>query len=129
MEDSIADFESSLQALFSSHVREPVKMLLHNILVGGVWNGFLLGIALVPCRVMRLMVVDICFGCVPSLHWFSFGCILSSLDCAIWIVVFGLGAFSCMVGCLVSLVLVWALLGLLLLRRLLVKSSSLDWQT
>ena len=37
------DWEGSLKLLFSSHVRERDKALLRAILVGGVWNGFLLG--------------------------------------------------------------------------------------
>ena len=43
----------SLQLLNSSHVRERDKGLLRSILVGGVWNGFLLGRVrgqAVPCR-------------------------------------------------------------------------------
>ena len=32
-----------LQLLNSSHVRERDKALVRSIMVGGVWNGFLLG--------------------------------------------------------------------------------------
>ena len=42
----------SLQ-LLTSHVRERDKVLLRNVMVGGVWNGFLLGRVrgqAVPCR-------------------------------------------------------------------------------
>ena len=47
------DIHGSLQLLNSSHVRERDKVLLRTILVGGVWNGFLLGRVrgqTVPCR-------------------------------------------------------------------------------
>ena len=43
----------SLQLLTSSHVRERDKALLRGIMVGGVWNGFLLSRVrhqVVPCR-------------------------------------------------------------------------------
>ena len=43
----------SLQLLHVPHVRERDKALLRRIMVGGVWNGFLLGHArgeIVPCR-------------------------------------------------------------------------------
>ena len=36
-------FDGTLQLLNSDHVRERDKALLRSILVGGVWNGFLLG--------------------------------------------------------------------------------------
>ena len=42
-----------MQLLNSSHVREREKALLRNIMVGGVWNGFLLSHVRgrdVPCR-------------------------------------------------------------------------------
>ena len=39
----LLDFHGSLQLLNSSHVRERDKALLCSIMVGGVWNGFLLG--------------------------------------------------------------------------------------
>ena len=47
------DVHGSLQLLNSSHVRERDEALLRTILVGGVWNGFLLGRVRdqpVPCR-------------------------------------------------------------------------------
>ena len=47
------DIHGSLQLLNSSHVRERDKALLRTIMVGGVWNGFLLGRVrgqAVPCR-------------------------------------------------------------------------------
>ena len=40
---SLLDVHGSLQLLNSSHVRERGKALLRNIMVGGVWNGLLLG--------------------------------------------------------------------------------------
>ena len=49
----LLDIHGSLQHLNSSHVRERDKALLRTILVGGVWNGFLLGYGrgqAVPCR-------------------------------------------------------------------------------
>ena len=47
------DVSGTLQLLDSDHVREKDKALLRSILVGGVWNGFLLGKIQgqdVPCR-------------------------------------------------------------------------------
>ena len=38
----LLDIHGSLQLLNSSHVRERDKALLRAIMVGGVWNGFLL---------------------------------------------------------------------------------------
>ena len=49
----LLDIHGSLQLLNSSHVRERDRALLRSILVGGVWNGFLLGRVrgqVVPCR-------------------------------------------------------------------------------
>ena len=40
---SLLDVHGSLQLLNSSHVRKRDKALLRNIMVGGVWNGLLLG--------------------------------------------------------------------------------------
>ena len=37
------DIAGSLQLLHAPHVRERDKALLRSIMVGGVWNGFLLG--------------------------------------------------------------------------------------
>ena len=50
---SFLDVGGSLQLLDSSHVREGEMALLRSIMVGGVWNGFLLGRVrgqAVPCR-------------------------------------------------------------------------------
>ena len=47
------DIFSSLQLLNFAHVRERDKALLRNVMVGGVWNGFLLGRVRgqpIPCR-------------------------------------------------------------------------------
>ena len=47
------DIHGSLQLLNSSHVRERDKGLLRSVMVGGVWNGFLLGRVrnqVLPCR-------------------------------------------------------------------------------
>ena len=47
------DIRGSHQLLNSSHVREQDKALLRSVMVGGVWNGFLLGRVrgqAVPCR-------------------------------------------------------------------------------
>ena len=49
----LLDIHGSLQLLNSSHVRERDKALLRNVMVGGVWNGMLLGRVrgqAVPCR-------------------------------------------------------------------------------
>ena len=49
----LLDVRGSLQLLHSSRVRERDKALLRSIMVGGVWNGFLLGrlrSQAVPCR-------------------------------------------------------------------------------
>ena len=39
----LLDIHGSLQLLNSSHVRERDKALLRSVMVGGVWNGLLLG--------------------------------------------------------------------------------------
>ena len=49
----LLDVHGSLQLLHFSHVRERDKALLRNVMVGGVWNGMLLGQdrgQVVPCR-------------------------------------------------------------------------------
>ena len=49
----LLDVHGSLQLLNSSHVRERDKALLRSVMVGGVWNGFLLGRVrsqVHPCR-------------------------------------------------------------------------------
>ena len=50
---AVRDGAFPLQLLNSSHVRERDKALLRSIIVGGVWNGLLLGRVrsqAVPCR-------------------------------------------------------------------------------
>ena len=42
-EGPMIDIAVSLQVLHASHVREMDNSLLRNMLVEGVWNGFLLG--------------------------------------------------------------------------------------
>ena len=57
------DIDGTLQLLNSDHVRERDKALLRSILVGSVWNGFLLGKVRgqdVPCR--------FCAGCDSDGH-------------------------------------------------------------
>ena len=52
----LLDVHGSLQLLNSSHVRERDKALLRSIMVGCVWNGFLLGRVrnqVLPCRFCR----------------------------------------------------------------------------
>ena len=47
------DIAGSLQLLHAPHVKRRDKVLFRRIMVGGVWNGFLLGHArgeIVPCR-------------------------------------------------------------------------------
>ena len=49
----LLDVNGSLQLLNSSHARERDKALLRSVMVGGVWNGFLLSRVRgqpVPCR-------------------------------------------------------------------------------
>ena len=61
----LLDIDGTLQLLNSDHVRERDKALLRSILVGGVWNGFLLGKVRsqdVPCR--------FCGGCDSDGHLF-----------------------------------------------------------
>ena len=62
----LLEVHGSLQLLNSSHVRQRVKALLRSVMVGCVWNGFLLGRVRgqpVPCRfVVHLMVMVTFFG-------------------------------------------------------------------
>ena len=51
------DIHGSLQLPNSSHVRERDKALLRTIMVGGVWNGFLLGRVRVVVFVVKLFLV------------------------------------------------------------------------
>ena len=65
------DIHGSLQLLNSSHVREREKGLLRSVMVGCVWNGFLLGRVrnqVLPCRFCGAPDNDvICSGNVPFL--------------------------------------------------------------
>ena len=98
------DVDDSLQLLNSDHVRERDKALLKSILVGGVWNGFLLHKVKgqrVPCR--------FCGGDDGDGHpfweclfhlWLRFVNILSYMISWSWISLIGRGACFDVVGCL-----------------------------
>ena len=65
------DIDGTLQLLNSDHVRERDKALLRSILVGGVWNWFLLGKIQgqdVLCRFRGVVIMTVIFlGNVPFL--------------------------------------------------------------
>ena len=67
----LLDVHGSLQLLTSSHVRDRDKALHRSIMVGGVWNGLLLGRVrsqVLPCRFCGASDDDVtCFGNVPFL--------------------------------------------------------------
>ena len=66
---SLLDVFGSLQLLNCAHVRERDMALLRSVMVGGVWNGFLLGgvsLFLVVFVVLQMGMVT-CFGNVPFL--------------------------------------------------------------
>ena len=49
------DVSGTMQLLNSDHARERDKALLRGVLVGGVWNGFLLGkVKKLPCALSVL---------------------------------------------------------------------------
>ena len=77
----LLDIHGSLQLLSSSHVGGRDKALLRSIMVGNVWNGFLLGRVRgepVPCRFCGAPdVMVIFFGSVPFLLLLRFVKILS----------------------------------------------------
>ena len=77
----LLDVCGSLQLLDSSHVRDRDKGLLRSIMVGCVWNVFLLGTVKgqpVPCRFCGSPDVMVtCFGSVPFLPLLRFVKILS----------------------------------------------------
>ena len=50
----LLDIEGSLQLLNSSHVRDRDKALLRSVMVGGVWNGFLLSRSRAACSLSLL---------------------------------------------------------------------------
>ena len=76
-------------------------------LLGGVWNGFLLGFVrgeIVPCRFCGGPDSDgHLFWSVPILPFFIFMRVLNFMICCFWIGVLGLGVFLGMVGCLLLL--------------------------
>ena len=64
----LLDVHGSLQLLDSSHGTERDKALLRSVMVGGIWNGFLLGRVRGSLFhagfVVRLIMMVICFGIV-----------------------------------------------------------------
>ena len=67
----LLDIHGSLQLLNSSHVRERDKALLRTIVVGGVWNGFLLSHVrgqAVPCRFCGLLTMMVIFSGIVLFH-------------------------------------------------------------
>ena len=83
----LLDVHGSLQLLNSSHVRERDKALLRSIMVGGVWNGLLLGrcgvrLFLVGSVVLLIMMVTffgiallvLNFCSCSGLPWSGSGC-------------------------------------------------------
>ena len=77
----LLDIAASFQLLHAPHVRERNKALLRGIMVGGVWNGFLLGHArgeIVPCRFCgEADEMGTSFGNVLTPLWFKYVKILS----------------------------------------------------
>ena len=73
----------SLQLLNSAHVMERDEALLRSVMVGGVWNGFLLGrvrVSMFPVGVVVLLMVMVTsFGNAPFLLLLRFVKILSFL--------------------------------------------------
>ena len=111
-----ADFQGCLQLLTSSHLQERDKMLLRAILCGGVWNGFLLGMAKkedFPCRFCGKRDGDghLFWECpFPSSSSMS-GSFLSLLLSCPSIAATGLAVCFGMVGCLVLMALIIRTLG------------------
>ena len=113
----LLDVHGSLQLLTSSHVRERDKALLRSIMVGGVWNGFLLGRVrsqIVPCRFCGAPDGDghLFWGNVPFLLLLRFVKILNFMISSEWIRDIGLVVYSGMVGFPNSLVSMEPPLGL-----------------
>ena len=54
----LLDVHGSLQLLNSSHVRERDKALLRSVVVGCVWNGFLLGRVRGESETFRVYLAD-----------------------------------------------------------------------
>ena len=117
------DIDGTLQLLNSDHVRERDKALLRSILVGGVWNGFLLGKVRsqeVPCRFCGVVTLMVIFSGIVLFHLLLRSVnILSFMILWSWIRLLGLGASFGMVGYPFSLELMVVLLGLLPLMRVL----------
>ena len=124
-------FHGSSQLLNSSHVRERDKALLRSVMVGGVWNGFLLGRVRgqpVPCRFCGAPDGDghLFWECTfpplveirenPEFH-----------NLTRWIRLIGLDACFGMVGCLCFLVLMVLVRGLLMLLRVLAIRLVMLW--
>ena len=102
-EGPFLDFSGTLQLLNSNHVRERDKALLRSVLVGGVWNGFLLSRVRgqrVPCRFCGGNDGDghLC-GIVLFLLWLRSVSILSFMIFWSWISPLGLGVSYGMGGC------------------------------
>ena len=125
------DIDGTLQLLNSDHVRERDKALPRSILVGGVWNGFLLGKIRgqdVPCRFCGGRDSDgHLFWEIVLFHlWLRSVNILSFMILLRWIRPLGPGAFFGMVCYPFSLALMVVLLGLRpLLKELLIFLSVL----
>ena len=112
-----ADFKGSLQLHTSSHLRERDKMLFRAILCGGVWNGFLLGMAKkedVPCRFCGKRDGDghLFWECT-FLPFSTFEIFLNSLILCPLTAASGPNVCFGMVGCLDFVVLVTKPLGFL----------------
>ena len=110
------DIDGTLQLLNSDHVRERDKALLRSIMVGGVWNGFLLGKVRgqdVPCRFCGVVTLMVIFFGIVLFHLLLRSLnILSFMSLLRWIRLLGLGASFGMVGYPFSLALRVILLGL-----------------
>ena len=93
-----------MQLLDSDHVRERDKALLRSILVGGVWNGFLLQKVKgqrVLCRFCGVLTVMVTFFGSALFHlWLRLVNTLSSMISCSWISRLGLIVCFGMVGCL-----------------------------
>ena len=117
----------------STHVRERDKGLLRSVMVGGVWNGLLLGRVrsqAVPCRFCGAPDDDgHLFGDCPFLLSLRFVKIMNFMTSCDWIRRIGLGAYSGMVGFQCFLVSTVPPLGLLMLLSAGWYSSGLiaDW--
>ena len=104
----VLDVSGTLQFLNSDHVRERDKALLRGVLVGGVWNGFLLERSRTVMCLVGFVVVMILMGTyfgIALFHlWLRFVKILNFMNSWRWISLFGLGVCFGMGGCLCFLV-------------------------